>query len=150
MLVGSVDVVSGDADMTRRRLDLPADSALAEGSHWFLLGEASDGQGVRGGLRDIRIFSSVEYASDWLSVSSGTFDWLYCGDNMNAVQMTILQRTVPAPAYVPAGPPLGFYETSSGRIMRDFLDRSDIPPGRLALAQADDLGAVCIVDLEKA
>ena len=147
-LVGGVDILTVPLNIHAERLGVPDDTALAEGSHWFLLGE----QGVQaplGWLEDVRYFHDVEEASAWLRSlpESQKPDYMAHGFWLSSVDFRTLKSATSATDYETYCQPSGFYETAVGLTIADYLVRPRFSASRFMHAQADDDGQVCLVSI---
>jgi hypothetical protein len=68
-LAGSVDIAVSPLDIHRQRLRLPADTPVAEGSHWLWL-EAADASVAGPRIRSIEFLPDVEALADWMKAQA--------------------------------------------------------------------------------
>lgn len=150
-LVGGVDVLTQPFDTHAERLGVSEQTPLAEGAHWFLIGQAAESDAPLGWLEDVRFFPDAAAASDQLRAENeaGRTHYLYQGFWLAESDADSLRSACGARNYDPLAKPAGFYETANGVVLADFLTRPDMAGARLIHAQADDSGRICLLYLRR-
>lgn len=137
-LVGSVDAVTMPLAEHRRRVHLPADAPLAEGSHWLWIGPARDDRPRLGEVLAVEQFSDAASLLAWIATqqldagncafSAGQFL------DADAAQGLRTQAGLTQVFDYRAG--RGHYSSQSGAAIAEFL--ASAPPGaRLLHVNAD-------------
>lgn len=126
-LVGSVDVATSPLADHRRRLQVPADTLIAEGSHWVWLRAGERPGDAIGELLAAREFGGRDELIDWLHgqgvpptecrIAAGQFA---AADDVDAIATaTGIEGRFEAPT------PPGFYDSQSGHTINSFLRRGE-------------------------
>ena len=122
-LVGSVDVTSSPIADHRRRLQLAAETPVAEGSHWMWLRAGDEPDGALAELVAAREFGDREELVQWVAeqdlpldacrIAGGQF---LAEDELSAIQqqLGVVERFEPPP-------PPGFYDSQSGGTLNAFV-----------------------------
>jgi hypothetical protein len=133
-LVGAVDQCAFPPDQHRKRLGLAADTEMAEGSHWLLIGGFA--QQAVGRCLDITYHPNREALLKALERSdvSGSCE-VAAGRNMDEPDTIALQQRLDKPV---AGPPSGYHDTLSGFTIASFLASGQ--PGRELLHVSKSAG----------
>jgi hypothetical protein len=150
ILLGGVDVLSRPEPMHRLRIGAPAEGPLAESSHWLLLSAAPDAPAI-GRLREARMFAGLDEACGWIEgLGPAAQRLMLAEDAFDDVERRRLARAAGADLYTPARAPLGYSETRTGFVLREFLERSGLPGAQLVHADRDAQGVVAVTVVERA
>ncbi len=128
-LVGSVDVAVAPLRDHRRRLELAADAALAEGSHWLWLQHAPAGDGAPQ-LLDARQFADRADLDAWLRTLSPqrTAIALASGQFLPTAIADDIAEAHGFDAHFDYRSGRGYYDSQSGAVLGAFLHRADPRP----------------------
>ncbi len=96
-----------------QRMGIPADTAMGEGSHWFLLRQTSKAQAT---ITDIRTFNDGSDLQIWLSDKAALRDhFIYCDHSIKTSQLI---NDLPMENYKPA---LQYYPSRTGGALLRFI-----------------------------
>lgn len=145
-LVGSVDLAMTPLQEHRRRLQLPDQTPIAEGSHWLWLGPSREDRPRLGELLAARHFASRETLFEWLSQERGSLQGcaLTAGQFLDDEDFAEVQHMFEgAPVFEYRGG-RGYYDSQSGAAVAAFLNDS-IETQRLLHINGDPAGRFSIM-----
>ena len=150
-LIGAVDALTTPMKTHAMRLGVPASAALAEGSHWFRMGARDSSQSAIGWLEDVSYHRNAQAAIKALEHLPGTGRvWSAKGFWLDNDNYTAINTAINGSPYKRERTSLGFYETSIGQVLVDFLSREDIGSDRLISIQSDHAGRICTLIVRRA
>lgn len=122
-LVGSVDAVTAPLHEHRRRVHLPADAPLAEGSHWLWLGPTRKDLPRLGELLAVEQFNDRAALLAWITAQGLTArDCAFSsGQFLPEADATALMRDSGLSGEFNYRAGLGYYDSQSGGVIGKFL-----------------------------
>ncbi len=140
-LVGSVDAVTWPLHEHRRRLQLPVDASLAEGSHWLWIGPARADRPRLGEVIAIEHCSDAASLSGWMAQQSlGACDCAFsAGQFFGESDAVTLSRVAALTERFDYRDGRGYYDSQSGAVIAEFL-ASAMPRRQLLHVNADAAG----------
>lgn len=121
-LLGMVDELSHPLEHQCRRLDVPLDTRLGEGSHWFLLSANDDGHSI-GCVRNTQLFNSERTMLSWLPSRTESLA-MFFGAGVNAELRSKILNRMSSMAVEITSPESLWDGINAGIIVR-FLDASE-------------------------
>jgi hypothetical protein len=143
-LVGSVDAVPAPLHEHRQRLHLPADTPLAEGSHWLWLGPAGSDRPRLGEVIAVEQFGTHAALLEWIAAQRlKARDCAFSAGQFldDAAATSLRQASGLTQAFDYRGG-RAYYDSQSGAAISAFLAAGP-PCARLLHVNADPAGHFC-------
>lgn len=128
-LLGSVDICTAPLADHRKRLAVPANSAVGEGSHWFLLANDQYPAPAIGTIIAVENLAGEEALDNWLATQAfdRTMTVFAAGQHVSTMQGAALQARSGISEPFVGSENLPWYDSHCGHTLGEFLARKPAP-----------------------